>query len=69
MIRMTLERFTVPEILFHPSNVGISQMGVVEAIIYSVNQCPEGNLIMIYMAQVIMVKISWFHSKQTAVFF
>ena len=42
VIRMALERFTVPEILFHPSDVGIPQMGLAEAIVHSIMQCPEG---------------------------
>lgn len=42
VIRLTVERFTVPEILFHPSDVGISQMGLAEAIMYSVSKCPKG---------------------------
>ena len=28
---MESERFTLPEVLFHPSDIGINQMGVVEA--------------------------------------
>nr|CAB3219971.1 actin-related protein 6-like [Phallusia mammillata] len=40
-IRLTVERFTVPEILFHPSDVGISQMGLAEGILHSISKCPE----------------------------
>uniref|UniRef100_H2YY43 Actin-related protein 6 n=1 Tax=Ciona savignyi TaxID=51511 RepID=H2YY43_CIOSA len=41
MIRLTVERFAVPEILFHPSDVGIPQMGLAEAIMHSVSKCSE----------------------------
>jgi len=33
------ERFTVPELLFNPSDVGIMQMGIPEAISYSISKC------------------------------
>jgi len=38
---MNNERFTVPELLFHPSDIGIPQMGIVEAAIASISSCPE----------------------------
>lgn len=38
---MNNERFTIPEILFNPSDIGIQQMGLSEAIIKSVIMCPE----------------------------
>lgn len=38
---MNNERFTIPEILFHPNDVGIQQMGLAEAISLSINLCPE----------------------------
>lgn len=38
---MNNERFAIPEILFHPSDIGIQQMGIAEAIIHSINMCPE----------------------------
>lgn len=40
-MRLNIERFTIPEILFHPSDIGIQQMGISEAIIHSINMCPE----------------------------
>lgn len=40
-LRLANERFTIPELLFHPSDVGIHQMGVAEAIIEACNACPE----------------------------
>ena len=41
MVRLNNERFSIPEILFHPSDIGISQMGISEAIVHSINKCPE----------------------------
>ncbi|KAJ8686322.1 hypothetical protein QAD02_022116 [Eretmocerus hayati] len=38
-LRMNNERFTIPEILFHPSDVGIKQMGIPEAIIDCLKNC------------------------------
>ncbi|XP_043284996.1 actin-related protein 6 [Venturia canescens] len=41
-LRLNNERFAVPEILFHPSDVGIKQMGIPEAILNSIKACePE----------------------------
>ncbi len=41
IVRMNNERFTVPELLFNPSDVGLRQMGIPEAIECAVNRCPE----------------------------
>ena len=38
-------RFAVPEILFNPSDIGIQEMGIPEAIVYSIQNLPEGTLI------------------------
>ncbi|KAF9978320.1 Actin- protein 6 [Actinomortierella ambigua] len=39
---MNNERFTVPEILFHPSDVGMEQAGIPEAIVEAISSCdPE----------------------------
>ena len=35
------ERIVIPELLFHPSDVGLAQAGVVEAIQQSLSACPE----------------------------
>ena len=35
------ERFSVPEVLFNPSDVGIPQMGIAEAIAHSISLCDE----------------------------
>lgn len=35
------ERISIPELLFNPSNVGINQMGLAEAIVHSVSSTPS----------------------------
>ncbi|XP_072937590.1 actin-related protein 6 [Epargyreus clarus] len=42
-LRLNNERFTIPELLFRPSDVGIPQMGIPEAIMHSIDSCPEEN--------------------------
>lgn len=44
---MINERFAVPELLFHPSDVGIQEMGVAEALVYAIGTLPEGQEIII----------------------
>ena len=39
---MNNERFAVPELLFQPSDVGIQEMGIPEAILNSVNSLSQG---------------------------
>ena len=39
VIRLNNERFSVPELLFSPSDVGISQTGIPEAIVESISKC------------------------------
>lgn len=41
LIRLNNERFSIPELLFYPSDVGIQEMGITEAIVHSINKCPE----------------------------
>ncbi|XP_063404961.1 actin-related protein 6-like [Mytilus trossulus] len=41
IIRMNNERFTIPELLFHPSDVGIHEMGVAEAVVHTIQSLPE----------------------------
>lgn len=41
IIRMNNERFMVPEILFHPSDIGVHEMGIPEAIVHSIEATPE----------------------------
>uniref|UniRef100_A0A0A9WB38 Actin-related protein 6 n=2 Tax=Lygus hesperus TaxID=30085 RepID=A0A0A9WB38_LYGHE len=40
-LRMNNERFSVPEILFHPSDVSIPQIGIAELVHHCVELCPE----------------------------
>lgn len=39
---MNNERFAVPEILFHPSDIGIQEMGIAEAVVHVVSLTPPG---------------------------
>lgn len=41
ILKLNNERFTIPELLFHPCDVGIQQMGVAEAILDACKACPE----------------------------
>lgn len=41
IIRMNNERFSAPELLFHPSDIGIQQMGISETIVHSIETVPE----------------------------
>ncbi|RXG58852.1 Actin-related protein 6 [Armadillidium vulgare] len=41
LIRLNNERFSIPELLFNPSDVGIQEMGISEAIVYCIEKCPE----------------------------
>lgn len=42
ILRLANERFAVPEMLFHPSDIGIQEMGIAEAIVHSIQSLPEG---------------------------
>lgn len=39
---MTNERFAIPELLFHPSDVGIQEMGISESIMHSLTLVEKG---------------------------
>ena len=39
-LKLSNERITIPEILFHPSDIGIEQMGIPEAICHAVSRTP-----------------------------
>lgn len=41
ILRLANERFAVPEMLFHPSDIGIQEMGIPEAIVHSIQAMPE----------------------------
>lgn len=42
ILPMNNERFTVPEILFNPSDIGMDQAGIPEAIVDAISACDEG---------------------------
>ncbi|XP_018515650.1 LOW QUALITY PROTEIN: actin-related protein 6 [Lates calcarifer] len=41
ILRLANERFAVPEMLFHPSDIGIQEMGIPEAIVHSIQSLPD----------------------------
>lgn len=41
ILRLTNERFAVPEILFHPSDIGVQEMGIPEAVTHAVQSLPQ----------------------------
>ena len=41
VLRITNERISIPEILFNPSDVGIHQMGIPEAIVHCISSTPR----------------------------
>ena len=45
ILHLANERSAVPEIFFNPSDIGIQEMGIPEAIVYSIQNLPEGTLI------------------------
>ncbi|XP_055373508.1 actin-related protein 6 isoform X2 [Condylostylus longicornis] len=40
MLKLSNERFTIPELLFYPSDIGIRQMGVAESVLDCLKACP-----------------------------
>lgn len=40
ILRLNNERFIIPELLFHPSDVGIQQQGIAEAVLNAAEACP-----------------------------
>ena len=38
---MANDRFSVPEVLFNPTDIGINQAGVSESIAQSIQKCPD----------------------------
>ncbi|XP_060932599.1 actin-related protein 6 [Limanda limanda] len=41
ILRLVNERFAVPEMLFHPSDIGLQEMGIPEAVVHSIQALPE----------------------------
>lgn len=42
VLLMNNERFMIPEILMRPSDIGLDQAGIAEAIVQGVNACDSG---------------------------
>lgn len=57
LIHLKNERFAIPEILFHPSDIGINQMGLTEAIAAVINRCPSGIQFLIISYFLIIIDI------------
>lgn len=47
-IELSVERFTLPELLFHPNDVGLQQTGIAETLMHVVSDiktyCPQANV-------------------------
>lgn len=41
ILKLNNERFTVPEILLRPSNIGMEQQGIAETVVSSILKCPK----------------------------
>ncbi|KAF9393123.1 Actin- protein 6 [Podila verticillata] len=54
VLTMNNERFTVPEILFNPSDIGMDQAGISEAIVDAISSCDEEIQGMLY-ANIVLV--------------
>lgn len=54
ILTMNNERFMIPEILMHPSDIGIQQAGIPEVITQSVNACDPGTRVI-----QLLLYISW----------
>ncbi|KAF8980560.1 Actin- protein 6 [Entomortierella lignicola] len=54
VLTMNNERFTVPEILFNPSDIGMEQAGIPEAVVDAVSACDEEIQGMLY-ANVVLI--------------
>jgi len=65
---MNVERFSIPELLFHPSDIGIQEMGVAEAVIHTVSQTPPGSVIDLLIDRFIYLFIELSLIHQTSAF-
>ncbi|KAI8349703.1 actin family [Blakeslea trispora] len=54
ILTMNNERFMIPEILMHPSDIGLDQAGIPEAIVQSVSACDEAMQGLLY-ANIVLV--------------
>jgi actin-related protein 6 len=41
-LTLNTERFAIPELLFHPTDVGVNEIGVVDAIVHAIAASPAG---------------------------
>jgi hypothetical protein len=57
----------VPELLFHPSDIGINQMGVSETIVDSVESCIKGYLSFIQFVWDVLIRTSYCRGATTFV--
>lgn len=39
VLKLSVERFSIPEVLFRPSDIGLNQVGIAEAIVQSISAC------------------------------
>lgn len=39
VLSVSVERFTIPEVLFHPTDIGLDQLGIVQTIVQSIQAC------------------------------
>lgn len=39
VLSLSVERFTIPEVLFHPSDIGLDQVGIVAGIVQAISAC------------------------------
>lgn len=57
-LRINHERFTIPEILFHPSDVGLDEMGLAEATSYAIlEKCPESKFSSEFFPEISVLEI------------
>ena len=60
------ERFAVPEVLFHPSDIGIQEMGVAEALVHSISCCPQGQILCVLKFRFCVLKVRFCVSSRSS---
>eukprot|EP00850_Spirogloea_muscicola_P007021 SM000034S12775 [mRNA] locus=s34:750776:753593:+ [translate_table: standard] len=60
-IALTNERFLVPEMLFHPADLGINQAGLAECIVHAVKACPVDMHSLLYSSILLTGGSTLFH--------
>ncbi len=69
LIRLNNERFCVPELLFNPSDIGIKEMGISEAIVNAVESLSKGEQIkLVDFKLLVSFIIKFFFSRSKASF-